>query len=127
VPEDFEGYFREALSGNHARETNQARSFVHYPVQWGYYREHVQRWFDHFPREQFLFLRFEDFVTDTEGQMEKVYAFLGLTPVRVEQGLIFNQSPPYSVAEGGVTARLAEIYREQNAGLESLIGAEFTW
>src|SRR5262249_42266670 len=59
---DFESYFHEALSDNSTRETNQARSFNRYPVQWGFYKEHIGRWLDRYPREAFHFVRFEDFV-----------------------------------------------------------------
>ncbi len=127
VKGDFDGYFREALSANHERETSQARLFSYYPVQWGFYREHIERWFHHFPREQFLFLRFESFVADTGAGMRRVFEFLELPPIAIPAGEAFNASPPYPVADNEITRRLAEIYRRENAGLDGLIGPEFVW
>jgi len=127
VKTDFESYFHEAMSGNNECETNQARLFTHYPVQWGFYREHIERWFAHFPREQFLFLRFEDFVTDVNAGMRQVFEFLGCSPITIRTREILNASPPYPVPENETTRRLADIYRRENAGLEQLIGAQFVW
>jgi len=124
---DFDSHFREALSANHARETSQARLFTYYPVQWGFYREQIERWFGHFPREQFLFLRFETFVANTGAEMRRVFQFLELPSIAIPHGEVFNASPPYAVADNDVTRRLAEIYRKENAGLDRLIGPEFVW
>lgn len=124
---DFESYFREALSPNAERETNQARQFINYPVQWGFYREQIERWFQHFPREQFLFLRFEDLASDGAAQTHGVFDFLGLPAAAIEAGKVFNAGPSYPVEENDVTRRLAALYREKNAGLDRLIGPQFIW
>jgi hypothetical protein len=124
---DFESYFREALSPNQERETNQARQFIHYPVQWGFYKEQIERWFDHFPREQFLFIRFEDLASDGAAQTRKVFDFLGLPEAVIDTGTVFNASPSYPVEASDITRRLAEVYRKKNAGLDRLIGAQFIW
>lgn len=123
----FERYFEEALSPNQERETNQARQFIRYPVQWGFYKEQIERWFDCFPREQCLFLRFEDLVADSQAQTRKVFDFLGLPDAAIDTGKIFNASPSYPMESSEITDRLAEVYRKRNAGLEQLIGSQFTW
>ncbi|HEY5337904.1 MAG TPA: sulfotransferase domain-containing protein [Rhizomicrobium sp.] len=124
---DFESYFREALSSNAGRETNQARQFINYPVQWGFYKEQIERWFAHFPRRQFLFIRFEDLVADTGAHMKSVFEFLELPPTAVEHGRIFNESPAYTTGQSAITRELADVYREHNAGLDTLIGPQFVW
>ncbi|HUB84468.1 MAG TPA: sulfotransferase domain-containing protein [Rhizomicrobium sp.] len=123
----FESYFEEALSPNQDRETNQARQFIRYPVQWGFYKEQIERWFDCFPPEQFRFLRFEDLIADTQNQTRAAFEFLGLPDAAIDTGKIFNASPSYPVEASAITDRLAEVYRKRNAGLEKLIGARFTW
>src|ERR1700761_3379985 len=92
---DFESYFREALSPNAERETNQARQFINYPVQWGFYKEQIERWFEHFPREQFLFLRFEDLASDGAAQTRRVFDFLSLPTVAIDAVKVFNAGPSY--------------------------------
>jgi hypothetical protein len=123
----FESYFREALSPNQERETHQARQFIYYPVQWGFYKEQIERWFDCFPREQFLFIRFEDLVSDSQAQTRRVFDFLELPDAAIDTGRVFNASPSYPVEASEITDRLAEVYRNRNAGLERLIGAQFVW
>lgn len=123
----FEAYFREALSDNQARAMSQARAFYRYPVQWGYYKEQIARWLDHYPRAAFHFIRFEDFVADPNGHMDRVFEFLGLPAFELGNCAALNASPPYTVEESEITRRLADIYREKNAGLEQLIGPQFAW
>jgi hypothetical protein len=96
-------------------------------VQWGFYKEQIEHWFDYYPREQFLFLRFEDLASDGEAQTQKVFDFLGLPPAAIDAGKVFNAGPSYPVEENDITRRLAEIYREKNAGLDQLIGSQFVW
>ena len=127
VRTDFESYFREALSSNADRETNQARQFINYPVQWGFYKEQIERWFDHFPREQFLFIRFEDLVSEADAHTQNVFRFLDLPPVSIDTAQVFNASAPYVMAQGDTIRRLSDIYREKNAGLDALIGSHFVW
>jgi hypothetical protein len=124
---DFESYFREALSPNAERETNQARQFINYPVQWGFYKEQIERWFEHFPHEQFLFLRFEDLASDGTAQTQRVFDFLGLSPLAIDAAEVFNAGPSYPVEVNDITRRLSEIYAEKNAGLDRLIGPQFIW
>jgi hypothetical protein len=124
---DFESYFHEALSPNAERETNQARQFINYPVQWGFYKEQIECWFEHFPREQFLFVKFEDLAQNSAKQTQHVFEFLGLPTAAIDTAAAFNVSPSYPVEENAITRRLTEIYRQKNAGLDRLIGAEFNW
>jgi len=46
------------------------------------YADHVARWLKVFPREQILFLRFEDIAADPSGELDRVHDFLGLPPHR---------------------------------------------
>jgi hypothetical protein len=125
---DFESYFHEALSPNAERETNQARQFINYPVQWGFYKEQIEHWFEHFPRAQFLFLRFEDMASDGAAQTQRVFDFLGLpAAAAIDAAKVFNAGPSYPVEVNDTTRRLAEVYREKNAGLDRLIGPAFSW
>jgi Sulfotransferase domain len=124
---DFDTYFREALSDNYRNAKDQAESFIRYPVQWGFYKEQVERWLRHYPRKQFLFLRFRDFTNDAPVQINKVFEFLGVDPVAVPTGKVFNASEPYEMEKGPIIDRLYELYARKNAGLDQLIGPQFKW
>jgi hypothetical protein len=47
----------------------------------GLYGQHLQRWLDHFPREQFLAFPFEDVTRDARGIVERVSHHIGIGPV----------------------------------------------
>lgn len=46
----------------------------------GLYAEQVNRYLKCFPRENILFLKFEDFGRNTKDEMKRIYNFLGVTP-----------------------------------------------
>nr|KAG5708481.1 hypothetical protein BaRGS_026208 [Batillaria attramentaria] len=47
----------------------------------GMYPIFLEDWFRIFPREQLLIFRFEDYVSDIQGSVAKVFDFLGLEPL----------------------------------------------
>jgi len=47
-------------------------------LQMGRYAEHLQRWFDLFPREKFLVLLYDGLEKDEAGFMQRVYSHLGV-------------------------------------------------
>ena len=47
----------------------------------GLYYVHLKKWLQFFPREQFLFLRMEDMVTNFTAAMVQIADFLGLRQV----------------------------------------------
>jgi hypothetical protein len=44
------------------------------------YATQLAWWLEHFPREQFLLLQYEQCAADTQEQLDRTYAFLGLRP-----------------------------------------------
>lgn len=46
----------------------------------GFYAEHLERYFNHFPREQILVQRFEDLETDPGRFLRELLAFAGVDP-----------------------------------------------
>ena len=50
----------------------------------GLYAEQLERWFAHFPREQMLIIRSEEFLAKPAETYERVLDFLGLRPWRLE-------------------------------------------
>lgn len=103
------------------------RNFTY--VQRGYYAEQLARWFDVFPREQFLILRSEDFFAHTREAFEQVLAFLGLPgwqPARFER---FNAARRTTADTDEREARrlLAQHYEPHNQKLAELLGRDFGW
>lgn len=61
------------------------------------YLHQIKTYLAHFPREQMLFLKFEDFVADRPAALRKITDFLGLEPL---DGAVFD--------EASVTRNIAE-------------------
>lgn len=93
----------------------------------GLYYEQLRRWFEHFPREQFLLLKSEDFFADSAGVIARaVCPFLGIDPqpVPVDRGANFGKSQPLDPA---LKAELAAFFAPHNAKLYDLLGVDFGW
>jgi hypothetical protein len=92
----------------------------------GLYAEQLERWFEHFPREQLLVLRAEDFFARPEEILAQVFEFIGLRPW---DGLEFKRRNigSYAPIEPEVRARLEARFAEPNARLARLLGRDLGW
>jgi hypothetical protein len=67
---------------------------------WGYrragrYAEQLASWFEHFPREQVLVLRYDDLERDPQAFLEGVFRFVGVDPtVRIDTTRRYNTPKP---------------------------------
>lgn len=63
----------------------------------GMYYYHIVKWMNVYPRKNFHFLRLEDLAVDSYGCVEKIWKFLGFSPLTKEnfesslKGLIMNE------------------------------------
>ncbi len=57
------------------------------------YSEHIRLWWQVFPKEQFLILRYEDHVEDAQTTMSKVHSFLDLPQLQVNTTRKAYQTP----------------------------------
>ena len=91
----------------------------------GRYAEQLRRWFDHFPRDQFLVIRSEDLFDDPARSFATIVEFLGL-PVWQPPSFRNASRPPGGPGGDemgpGTEARLRETFRAPNAALVDLLG-----
>jgi len=102
------------------------------PVEygWAYCEEYVgglQAWMSVFPRRNFMFLRYADFLRSPEQHLQKIFLFLG-----VSEGAIASITPPTSAeAQISVSPELVEAFDMQNQGcrhrLEDLTLLDMDW
>jgi Sulfotransferase domain len=92
----------------------------------GLYADQLARWFDHFPREQLLVLRFEDFVAKPAKIYRETLDFLGLRQWRPRN---FGRRNPgsYAPIAPATRRRLEEHFAEPNERLARLLGRDFGW
>jgi Sulfotransferase domain len=91
------------------------------------YADHVARWLGYFPREQFLFLRFEDLVAEPQMMLDRVYEFLGVPLAPSREFPKRNWHGDYGSMEPETRAVLSEYFRPYNQRLSELTGVEFSW
>jgi hypothetical protein len=91
----------------------------------GRYEEQLRRWFDHFPRDQFLVIRSEDLFDDPVRSFATVVDFLGLPSWQPQHFANVSRPTRGSGADRtgpGIEARLRETFRAPNAALLELLG-----
>jgi hypothetical protein len=91
------------------------------------YSEHVERWLRLFPRERFLFVRFEDLVERPRQALEEVYEFLGLEPFRHDDLPVLNAGDYEEPMRPETREQLEAHFRPYNSRLRELTGIDFGW
>jgi hypothetical protein len=122
------------LAGELERVRNDPRYNPPLPPPLGYwsylhrsrYADHVARWLEVFPREQILFLKFEDIAADPRNALEEVHRFLGLPPYRGGELRKLNAAA-YADMNPRTRAELVEHFRPYNQRLRKLTGIDFGW
>jgi hypothetical protein len=92
----------------------------------GLYADQLEHWFEHFPREQILVLRAEDFFARPAEIYADVLVFLGLRPWKVHDFARRNRAA-YQPIDPALRARLTARFAEPNARLARLLNRDFAW
>jgi len=92
----------------------------------GLYALQIRQWLKVFPREQFLFLKLEDFSRDIQGNMRNVFSFIGLDAIRVPD-IAPKNAREYEPISADLEARLKAFYAPHNKRLAELLGPEFAY
>jgi hypothetical protein len=90
------------------------------------YLPSLRRWWDHFPREQVLVLRSEDFYADEAGALDQVRRFLGLEPVPPSPTRHYNRSAGPELDPSLERALWAELGPGVEE-LEAALGRQLGW
>lgn len=92
----------------------------------GVYAPQLRRWFNHFPREQFVILASEDFYADPGAVVDVVTTHLGVRTISIPTRIRHNYRPAPPIPPDAA-AELTEFYRPHNAALYELLGRDFNW
>jgi len=98
---------------------------------WGYalrssYADQIERWFELFPREQFLFVRTEDMASAPYSVHAEIERFLGLPEHRPER-LPHLHTAEYEPLDPEMRARVAGRFSASTERLQDLLGRDFGW
>jgi Sulfotransferase domain len=92
----------------------------------GRYAEQLEVWLQHFPRQQVLVLRSEDFFADPELVLGSVLQFLGLPPASLRHYPKYNHRD-YTEMTPALRRRLRDQFAPHNQRLAALLGRDFGW
>jgi hypothetical protein len=122
-PERLEGELERMRTDEHY-VSDPHRNFSY--LARGLYAEQIERWLEHFPREQLLVLQSERFFADPAEGYRHVVRFLGLSTHELDAYEAVNVGS-YSGMDPATRARLADYYHEPNERLYALLGERFDW
>jgi len=92
----------------------------------GFYEYQLRKWFEFFPREQFLILDAQDLDLDRTAAMQRIYEFLGLPDYEIPiEGNKIHRRKYKSFMPDKVRDFLYEFYRPYNQRLAQLLGPEW--
>lgn len=115
------------------RRVEQDRRYNSLPLgTWSYllrsrYAEHLTRWLDVFPHEQFLLLRAEDMFADPYATLAQVADFLEIPPHHPDALPRLKDGGSYEPLAAETRARLDDYFRPHNERLRELTGIDFHW
>lgn len=103
--------------------------FIHNSYQSrGRYRQQIERFLGHFPREQLLVLGSEEFFRDPERTLEQVFSFMGVAPeCRIADLKPHNTARNRDRVEPEVYRHLDDHFQPHNQALYELLGRDFGW
>jgi capsular polysaccharide biosynthesis protein/Tfp pilus assembly protein PilF len=92
----------------------------------GLYAYQLKKWFEFFPREQFLILKSEDFYSQTNETMNQVFQFLDL-PSYQRSNYVQHNASSYTSISDELRRKISDFFRPHNQNLETLLGIELNW
>ena len=92
----------------------------------GRYAEQLKRWFEFFPKEQFLILKSEDLYSNPTNTYHKTLDFLGLQKFDLDSFKAHRQRK-YSGISDKTRKMLYDYFKPYNEQLYQLIGQNFEW
>lgn len=132
--------FEEAIKQEKARIAGRYEKMKKYPnyYSWDYdlfgYLEHgiyfdkLKRWFDIFPKEQFLIIENEEFLKHPSQVYHHVLDFLNLPKWEPDEYVLFKKREyKKSTLEPIIRKKLVEYFKPFNEKLYNLLGINFNW
>jgi len=97
-----------------------------YYLERGKYYSQLLPWLEHFPSEQLLFIKSENFFQNPEKELIKVYEYLNISTI-LPKDLSKKNTGKYDKISPETVHRLEAYFREENEQLTNLLGKEFEW
>ncbi len=92
----------------------------------GLYVEFMQNWMMHFPAENFLILKSEDFYEQPQQVLQQAFEFLNLPEHTLSEFKTYNQGY-YQPMPDKIRTQLHQFFTPHNQRLEAFLGRTFNW
>jgi len=86
----------------------------------------IKYWLSYFPKSQFLFVKSEEYFTQSQKVLNEIYRFLNISEYDTEVIHALKGKYRATVTDEDIK-RLEEYYKPYNKLLPALIGEKFTW
>jgi len=93
-------------------------------IERGYYADQLKLWFNHFPKDQFLIIKFEDFVLNNQQTMTDIQEFLELKVINLNPNKRFSG---YDDMQPKTRRFLKKHFNSHNQKLNELLNKDFDW
>ena len=94
----------------------------------GHYAEHLEKYFEYFKREQMLIIKSENFFSNPDDELKKIFEFLNIdTSIKIPDLRPVNTRIRKENVPDHVYDYLEEYFEPHNKKLQALLGDEFTW
>ena len=93
----------------------------------GIYADHLENWFRHYSKSQFLILATDDLRKDPQQILDQIFDFLGLPPFKVENLKNRNVGNYKERMNEDTRKFLVEYFKPHNKRLSKLLQRSFDW
>jgi hypothetical protein len=92
----------------------------------GFYSKQIKNWFTHFPKNNFLFIKSENFYDNPAETMDLAFEFLGVDSFHNNNYEVHNNLT-YNPMSKQLRLKLKDIFESHNKSLSELLGNQFMW
>jgi len=92
----------------------------------GHYAEQIEQWWKLFPKSNTMIIKSEDFFSDPQSVLNKIFNFLDLTKKKIDKFDILNEGK-YQPMKLSTRLRLTDYFKPHNKWLYKLLDQNFHW
>lgn len=92
----------------------------------GLYAHHLSRWHPYFPIDKMLIINYDDFASNPQAVLDRVWDHLGVRPLRIPSRRPLNVGK-YTPMHQDTRDKLIEYFRPHNKRLSHLTKQKFDW
>lgn len=93
----------------------------------GIYVDQIKRWHEHFPKENLLIIKSEEFQKETGRILTQVHEFIGVKPLELENYPRYNEGKYSEAMKESTRDYLKDYFKPHNQRLSDYLARDFYW